>query len=335
MPGNLKDIKAVLATVQYEPKHLKTMIDAFAPAPVFHFSPRDSKGIQAVLDKVDVAVLDSDLNDLILQAPGLKWIHCNHAGLAKSARPEVFIRGIILTGAAGRSAPSLSEHVFFFALSHVYDAPRLHEAQKEGDWSRFAKQFAASKGLSSKTMGIIGLGNTGRAVATRAKAFQMRALGYNRSDLNPIPEGIDEFYCKQRGDGFERLLKESDFIVLSCGLTDETYHMIGTEEFSVMKPTACLINISRGAVVDEEALLAALENNVIARAASDVFETEPLPKESPLWRLPNMMITPHATPRVADIQFSALQILLENIEHYRRGEPMKNRLTDRDVYTKA
>ncbi|MDR1559257.1 MAG: D-2-hydroxyacid dehydrogenase [Clostridiales bacterium] len=330
----MNEIKGVLATVKYDKEYMDRMITAFAPSPVYCFDQKDEEGIRSVFEKVDVAVLDADLNDLILKAPNLRWIHCNHAGLTKSARPVVFERGIILTGAAGRSAPSLSEHVFFFALAHIYDAVRLFEAQREHNWSRFSRQFAASKGLSSKTIGIIGLGNTGRAVALRAKAFQMRVLGYDRANFAEIPDGVDEFYAKEKGDDISHLLSDSDFLVLSCHLSDETYHMIGKAQLEAMKPSACLINIARGSLVDENALYDALKNNVIARAGSDVFEEEPLPASSPLWDLPNMFITPHATPRVASIQGNALSILIENIGHYRNNEPMKNRLTERDVYTK-
>ena len=330
----MNDIKAVLTTVRYDKEHLERLIRAFAPAPVYHFDPEDEQGIRSVLDKVDVAVLDADLNDLILEAPGLRWIHCSHAGLTKSARPAVFERGIILTGAAGRSAPSLAEHVFFFMLSHVYDAARLREAQNAHDWSRFSKQYAGSRGLSGQTIGIIGLGNTGKAVAERAKAFRMRVLAYSRSAQAQTPEHVDEFFALDSGDTIDRLIRESDFVVLCCHLSNETYHMIGAEQFAAMKPTACLVNLSRGSVVDEDALYHALKNHVIAGAGSDVFETEPLPADSPLWDLPNMTITPHSTPRVADMHGNALDILADNIRRYKNGEPMRNRVTARDIYTK-
>ncbi|MCI8623644.1 MAG: D-2-hydroxyacid dehydrogenase [Provencibacterium sp.] len=328
-----QEIHAVLATVRYDEPHLKRLIDAFAPAPVYHFDPQDKEGIRSVLQNVDVAVLDADLDDQILAGKNLRWIHCSHAGLTKSARPEVFRRGIILTGAAGRSAPSLAEHVFFFALSHVYDAKRLFQAQAEHNWTRFSQQFAASKGLSCKTMGVIGLGNTGSAVARRAKAFEMRVLGYDRYD-KPAPENVDVYYAMDRGETIEPILRESDFVVLCCHLSDETYHMIGMDQMKKMKPTACLINLARGSLIDENALYQALRDGVIARAGCDVFEKEPLPADSPLWDLPNMMVSPHSTPRVADIYGNALDILIENIGRYRRGEPMRNRLGERDVYTK-
>lgn len=330
----MREIKTVLTTVNYDEEHLDRLVKAFAPAQVLWFDKKDAEGIKTVLDRIDVAVLDDDLDDLILSAPNVRWIHCSHAGLNKSARPEIFERDIIVTGAAGRSAPSLAEHVFFFALSHIYDVYRLHEAQKEHRWKEFSKQYQQSKGLNSKTMGIIGLGNTGKAVAKRAKAFEMRVLGYDRLDFEEIPEGIDEFYSLNRGDTIDRILEESDFVVLCCRLSDETYHMIDREQFEKMKETACLINLARGSVVNEQALCQALKQKKIGRACCDVFETEPLPADSPLWDLDNMMVTPHSTPRVADIYSNALDILIENIGRYRNVQEMINRLSERDVYTK-
>lgn len=324
----------VLCTALYKQEYLQKMMEAFAPKPVYYFDPEDRDGIRSVLGKVDVAVLDNDLDSLILQANGLRWIHCCHAGLDKSARPEVFRRGIILTGAAGRSRFSLAEHVFFFALSHVYDVYRLHAEQQNRRWRPMAERYASSRGLSGRTIGIIGMGNTGTEVALRAKAFQMRVLGYSRRELTETPQHVDRYYSAEQDGGLEAVLRESDFLVLCCRLTDQTHHMIGERELTMMKPSAVLINVSRGAVVDENALSAALSGGVIAGAASDVFETEPLPENSPLWDLPNMIITPHATPRVADIQENSLNILLQNIRRYRLGEPMINQLTEDDIYTK-
>lgn len=329
-----REIGAVLATVRYPQELLDKLKAAFAPAPVYWFDPDDTTGIRSVIHQVDVAVLDADLDDVILEGENLRWIHCSHAGLNKSARREVFQRGILLTGAAGRSAPSLAEHAFFFALSLTYDVYGLHQAQQQHNWERYNKQYAQSRGLNGQTMGIVGLGNTGRAIARRAKAFDMRVLAYSRSPRPQLPPDVDAYYAIGSG-GLQPLLAESDYLVLCCQLTDETHHMIGEQQLAAMKPGAVLINMGRGALVDETALVRALQGGVIRAAASDVFETEPLPKDSPLWDLPNMMITPHATPRVPSIFGNALDILLENIVLYKKGEQMRNQVQERDRYTKG
>ena len=329
----MNTINAVLCTVQYEREMLDKIEKAFSPARVYFYSPDDSNGIKSVIHKVDVAVLNSDLDDLILQGENLKWIHCSHSGLTKSARKEVFERNIILTGAAGRSAPSLAEHALFFALAFTYDVYRLHAAQTEHNWDRFAKQFSNSRGLNGKTMGIIGYGNTGQALAKRAKALDMNVIVYSRSIREKF-DFADEYYSMDNGDNFEILLPKSDFLVLCCHLSNETYHMIDDKQFHMMKKSAVLINMARGGVVNEKALYKALREKVIAGAGCDVFEHEPLPHESPLWDLQNIIITPHMTPRVPSIYGNALNILLDNVERYKKGESMKNRLSERDMFTK-
>jgi phosphoglycerate dehydrogenase-like enzyme len=329
----MSKVNQVLCTVQYDEERLEKIKRAFVPAPVSFFNPLDTDGIRSIIHDVDVAVLNSDLDETILEGEKLKWIHCSHAGLTKSARKEIFDRGIILTGVAGRSAPSLAEHAFFFAISLTYDVYRLHEAQREHNWDRFARQYAGSRGLNGKTMGIMGFGHTGHAVAKRAKAFDMRVLVYSRK-VREKEEYVDGYFSLDGGENFDALLREADYLVLCCHLSDETYHLIGADEFKKMKNTSFLINMARGPVVDEKALYSALKDKVIAGAGCDVFDVEPLPADSPLWDLPNIMITPHCTPRVPSIFDNALNILLENIERYKKGEPLRNRLGERDVYTK-
>ena len=332
MPKN--EIRAVLSAVNLGPEMEERINTAFAPAKVHHVSFRDSEAIARVINEVDVAVLPGDLDERILEGEGLKWVHCCHSGLTKSARAEVFERGILLSGAAGRSAPSLAEHAFFFALALTYDVYRLREAQQAHSWGEMAKQYAASRGLNGQTIGIIGLGNTGRAVAKRAQAFEMRVMAYSRSAVEGLPENVDEYFAAERGENIDKMLSKCDFLVLCCHLSDETYHMIGKRELGMMKPSAVLINMARGAVVDQTALYEALNNRTIAGAGCDVFDPEPLPQDSPLWDLPNIIITPHATPRVANFAESSTRTLFENIKRYQNGEPLLNALTARDIFTK-
>ena len=331
----MAELNAVLCALDFRPELLEEIDRAFAPAKVYHVDFHDDAAIREVIGRVDAAVLPDDLDDRILAGENLRWVHCCHAGLTKSARPEVFRRGIALTGAAGRSAPSLAEHAFFFMLALTYDAWRLHEAQKAHEWGGFVRQYAVSRGLNSQTLGIVGLGNTGRAAALRAKAFDMRVLAYTRRHRDTPPENVDRCLCADDGDSLIPMLRECDYVLLSCNLSDETWHLIGEAELAAMKPTAFLVNMSRGGIVDQDALYRALRDGVIRGAAADVFDPEPLPPESPLWDLPNMLITPHATPRVADFQRSSIAALLENIRRWRADEPLLNRFTERDVFTKG
>jgi phosphoglycerate dehydrogenase-like enzyme len=279
-----------------------------------------------------VAILAGDIGREVLEAgKNLKWIHTDHAGANNSAHPELFQRGIILTASAGRSAPVLAEHIFFLMLSLIYDSHTLEQQQRDHNWKNL---YQDRRGLYTKTIGIVGLGHTGKALAVRAKAFGMSVLGYDR-EASSLPEGVDKAFFRDKGEAIDELLKTCDIVALTVRLSDETFHLIDHRAFSLMKPTAYLVNMSRGAVVDEAALYRALVNKTIAMAASDVFETEPLQKDSPLWDLPNFVITPHCTPEVPDLALSGLNIICDNIRLYREGRILQNQLDARDVYTKG
>ncbi|KOG07566.1 D-2-hydroxyacid dehydrogenase [Streptomyces viridochromogenes] len=327
-----REIRRVLATVPYSEAELDRLRAAFAPARLDVASAGDDTAIAEILEHVDVAVIQGDLDHRYVAAPNLRWVHCDHAGLTRSAVPEVFEKGLIVTGSAGRSAAALAQHVFFFALSLTFDAYGLHDQHRRHVW-RGLENYDARLSLWGRTMGIIGLGHTGVEVAKLARAFGMRVLAYRRRDA-PAPDTVDRQYCAERGDTVEPLLRDSDMVVIAAHLSDETYHLIGGPELKLMKPTACLINIARGAIVDEAALVAALEAGVIAGAASDVFETEPLPPDAPVWDTPNMIITPHMTPRLPDRTQRSLDIITENVRRYRAGEPLLNALEPHHVFSR-
>jgi len=325
-------INAVLSTVAYRPELLAQLKSSLAPAEFIHVRPDDEKAIAKALLHVDVAILAGDLDARYLDAPNLKWVHCDHAGLNKSALPEVFENGLIVTGSVGRAAEALAQHIFYFALGLVYDAPKLEEMKQQKQW-RGVVDFTGRRGLIGKTMGIIGLGSTGLATAKLAKAFQMRVLGYRKSKTE-TPDCVDKLYCVENGDDLDELISESDLVVLCIRLTDETHHLIGAQELSKMQPSAFLINMARGGIVDEAALVRVLNEEAIAGAGLDVFEQEPLPPDAPIWSAKNVMITPHATAEVPDLHANSLAIIQENIQRYRTGRTMLHQLQPQDVYTK-
>jgi len=330
---NERNIETVLVTVPYTGWHLEKLRNAFAPAKFIQLNKDDTVGIAKALKEADVAILQGDVSEQIMEGSKLRWIHCDHAGINLSARPEVFERGLLLTGSAGRSGPVLAEHIFFLTLSLIYNSHGLHDAQKSHIWGGIPG-YEDRRGLYSKTMGIIGMGYTGKELAMRAKAFGMRVLGYRRS-VTEVPAGVDKLFCSDRGENIYELLKESDVVVLSIRLSDETYHLIGERELKLMKSTAFLINMARGHVVDENALVTALRDGIIGGAGFDTFEQEPLPADSPIWDAPNMVITPHCTPEMPDLVARSLDIICENVKRYRQGKPLLNALVPRDVYTKG
>ena len=323
-------IHTALVTLDYSGTYWERIAAALAPAKIIRAAADDGAAISRALKEADVAILAGDACERVRnEGIHLKWIHCNHAGLNASARPEIFARGTILTGGAGRSGPVLAEHVFFLLLALVYDARTLEENQRHHAWENI---YEERHGLYGKTMGIVGLGHTGREVAARARAFGMRVLAYGR-DFPDLPENVDLCYCADRGDTLDELLKASDVVVLSIRLSDETHHLIDRRAFALMKNTAYLVNMARGQVVDEAALYGALQDGQIAGAGSDVFREEPLSAQSPLWDLPNMIITPHCTPEMPDMPGNCVEIICDNIQRYRAGLPLRNRLDERDMYT--
>ncbi|MDA8185877.1 MAG: D-2-hydroxyacid dehydrogenase [Actinomycetota bacterium] len=328
MSTDPQPIKAVLLTVPYEGEDLVRLKAALGDVELVQVAADDWEAIDRALQLVDVAFLRGDLDDRFANAPHLKWVHCGHAGIEASARLDILERGITITGASGRSAPALAEHVMYFMLSFAYDTRRLLKAQREHHW---APANAGQHALFGSTIGLIGFGATGSEVARRAKAFEMHVMAYRRRPL-PSPN-IDQLLAADRGDKLDDLLTKSDFIVAATNLSDHTYHLVAKRELALMKSSAYFINISRGNIVDEDALISALQTGSIAGAGLDNFTKEPLPQDSPLWDLPNVLITPHSTPPLIDRDQRALAILCDNIARYKQGMPLLNALTRRDVYT--
>ncbi|PRX96555.1 D-2-hydroxyacid dehydrogenase [Allonocardiopsis opalescens] len=331
-PSEEREIRSVLATVLYQPHEIDLLRAAFAPAEFVHLHPGDAEGIAEALEHADVAVLPIDLDDRFLKAPKLRWVHCDHSGLTRSARPEVFEKGLIVTGSAGRSAPALAQHGFFFALALTFDARRLLEKQAEHVW-RGIPDYHHRLALWGKTLGIVGFGHTGREMAELGRAFGMRVVALRRQAGRTHP-AVDLMLATDAGDSLDTLIAEADVIMLAAPLSDETYHLFSTEQFASMKDDAYIINMARGPVIDQDALIDALRTGQIAGAGLDVTDPEPLPAESPLWDLPNVIITPHMTPMLPDRTQRSIDMIVENIGRYRRGEPLLNALGPRDIFTR-
>lgn len=284
-----------------------------------------------VLDKnPDVAILGADIDDSILASANMKWIHCTHAGIEKSAKQEVFERNIVVTSSAGRSAPALAEHAMMFILALTYDINHIVAVQKTRVWT-LGRQYSMRTGLMGKTVGIIGVGHNGRELAIRLKGFDVRVLGYDRVVHNA--EGFDEILEANEAN-LKRMAQESDYLVLCVSLNNATYHMIDEDLLALMKPSAYLINIARGGLVDEAALITALREHVIAGAGLDTVEEEPLATDSPLWDMPNVLLTPHTTPVIPDKEDREWEYVFMNVAAYQNGTAFVNKLEKEDMFTK-
>ncbi len=326
-------VKTIMTSLTYQGRHWDRLAEAIGDAEIIRFASGDDRAIESALERAEVALLETDPDTRYFRAPRLRWIHADHAGLNKAAKPEAFDRGLILTSSAGRSSPVLADHALFFVMALAYKFPAFLDAQRAHRWGGVPGQEDL-RGLFGRTIGIIGLGHTGCELAVRANAHGMRVLGYRRRATAP-PPGVDELFCGDRGDTLDPLLRQSDAVVLAVPLSDATHHLIGERELALMPAGAFLVNIGRGNVIDEPAMLAALRSGHLGGAGLDVVAQEPLPADSPLWDAPNLLLTPHFTPPVPDKIGRSLDVICENLRRIRTGEPMLNQLTREDIYTKG
>lgn len=261
--------------------------------------------------------------EVFLAARKLRWIQSPSTGVNYYlAIPELVESDVLLTSARGTHSHCLAESVMAMILAFTRGIRDSVLAQRERRWALREIRPRLVE-LTESTMGIIGLGASGRALAERARAFGMRVIAV---DLYPgeKPASVDELWGV---DGLHELLRAADYVVVLVPYTERTHHMIGAEQIALMKPTAMLVGISRGGIIDEAALAQALRERRIAAAALDVFAQEPLPQDSELWALENLLITPHIA---GGTQFEAqriLQIFAENLDRFLRGQtPLINQV---------
>lgn len=265
-----------------------------------------------VLAQAEVMVCGYFEREWFAHCRRLRWIQFLGAGIEGSLSPELLASDIILTNASGVHAIPIAEHVFGMMLMSARGLHRCVRQQLHADWNRdgFREQV---RELYGATLGVVGLGAIGTAVAERGKAFGMRVLATRRHPQRQVAEAVDVLLSPSQ---LPDLLRESEYVVLCVPLTRETQHLIGEAELRQMRRDAILINISRGAVVDQPALIRALQEGWIAGAGLDVFDPEPLPADSPLWRLPNVIISPHVSGVTPHYGTRAAEIFLRNLHAF-------------------
>ncbi len=271
--------------------------------------------------------------DLAERAPALKWMQLYSAGAdhlpAGAVRPNV-----IVTTASGIHAVVIAEYILGLMLAWVHRVHTSIRAQLRHEWLRTGYFMATADELRGKTIGIIGYGSIGRETARVADALGMRVLALKRApeiraDSGWTLEGCGDpegriprrFFSPEER---EAILAESDYVVVTLPLTPHTRGFIGAKEFAAMKPNAYLVNIGRGEVIDESAMIEALAQKRIAGAGLDVFEREPLPKESPLWDFEEVILTPHMAGGHRGYTDKACALFAENLRRFRSGLPMLN-----------
>ena len=275
------------------------------------------KELDDFLQKTEIIFGHRMPKNLLERAPNLKWFQAMSAGIDLLLDEDLVKSNVILTNMSGISAVAVAETAFAMMLALSKNLQLCFEHKQEKLWKQFHPRL-----LDSSTMGVVGLGSIGREVARLAKAFGMRVIAVEYSTL-PAAETRNVDMVLQP-DGLKQLLTESDYVVICLPLTADTRGLISEAQMKSMKPTSYLINISRGHIVDELALVKALKEHWIAGAGLDVFSREPLSEDSELWSLPNMIITPHIAGFLGDYNQRTTDFFCKNLKRYIKGEKLLN-----------
>ena len=282
------------------------------------FAVRDPETLEQHIGEADVLVISGLWkNSLLDRTRKLRFIQSIGAGTDQFPRDELTKRGIRLASARGVNARAVAEHAMALILALSRRLPEARDNQTRRVWRGMIGDLAEREDeLGGKSLLVVGLGDIGGRLARLAKAFDMRVVGLRR---NPAAgRGVAD--TVHRMDALRSLLPEADFVAITCPLTTETEHLIDTEAFGRMKPSAYLVNIARGRVVDEPALVKALAAKRIAGAAIDVTAEEPLAPSSPLWGMAQVLITPHTAGETRRYEDNVIEILRDNLERLWRGD---------------
>jgi phosphoglycerate dehydrogenase-like enzyme len=256
-------------------------------------------------------------NEVLEVAPRLRFVQSISAGTDQYDRAAFAARGVRLASAAGVNANAVAEHAIAMMLATERHIVSGRDHQARAHWRPMISTIAAREAeLTGRTLVIVGLGRIGSRLARFAKAFDMTVIGVKRDPATGA-DGVDRVVATA---DLAKVLPEADFLVLACPLTAETENLIDARALARLKPTALLVNVARGRVVDEDALIAALQSGRLRAAALDVTREEPLPAASPLWSMPNVLITPHTAGETQAYEDNVIDILLDNLARLARGE---------------
>lgn len=283
-----------------------------------HFQVREAADLEARIGEADVVVASMMWkNHLLAKAPRLRFIQSISAGIDQYDKALLAERSVRLANAAGVNANAVAEHAMALTLALMRQVHTGRDNQTAKVWRPMISEIAKREDeLAGKTMVVVGAGRIGARLVQLAKAFDLRVLAVRRDAAQGVA-GADAVYPTTR---LPELIATADILVLACPLTAETENLVDGRLLAQMKPTAMVINVARGKVVDEAALIAALRDKRIACAGLDVTREEPLPQASPLWTMPNVLITPHTAGETQRYEDRVIDLLLENLDRLWRGE---------------
>jgi len=254
------------------------------------------------------------LREVVGMSPKLQWMHSRSVGLERTLFPAMTEHSVTLTNGRGVFSASLGEFVLAAILYFAKDFRRMIRNQMTAKWEQFDVEA-----ISGKIVGIVGYGDIGRAVATRVRPMGMKVLALKRHIMREPDPLIEQTYSPDRRI---EMLARSDYVVVAAPLTAETRGMIAEPEFAAMKPTAVVINVGRGPVIQEEALISALSSGRIRGAGLDVFDEEPLPPDHPFYGMENVLLSPHCADHTSDWLEQAMRLFIQQYERFRSGQPL-------------
>ncbi len=291
--------------------------------------PEDREGRLAddVISRIEVAFFSGDIFpdfsrqffSTVRKAPNLKWLHAFNVGVDHPIYTEMLARGVRVTTSAGSTGEPIAQTAITALLMLARNWPRWLAAQREHQWNPM-RTAEFPRDLRGQNAIVVGLGHIGKEIARLAQVLGLRVIGVRRSPIQP-GDPVDEMHTPDR---LGALLPDADWLIIACPLTDETRGLVDAGLLARLPKTARLINVGRGEVVDEPALIDALRSGRLAGAYLDVFATEPLPTESALWDLPNVFVTPHNSAAATGNEGRVYDIFVGNLARWKAGERMTN-----------
>jgi phosphoglycerate dehydrogenase-like enzyme len=301
------------------PAHVERLRREF-PAHTFLQAIDDETTLRLIQD-AEVVFSGQVTAEQFQAAPRLRWIHSPAAGIGGMLHPELVNGSVVLTNSRGMSADTMAEHVLAVTLAMFRRLPEAWRSQAARHWAQDTIATQGNRAIAGSRVLIVGLGAIGAAVARRMSLLGAVVTGIRRRTDAPVPEGVRAVASIDR---LCDLLPSADVVVICAPHTRETRHLIGPTELDAMSRDAILVNVSRGHLIDELALMLALAGGRIAGAALDVFQDEPLPPDSGFWDMPNVLITPHTSGFRSDHWDAAIGIFTENLRRYTAGRPLIN-----------
>ncbi len=279
------------------------------------------QGIEEYIRDAEIAVTLSLCPEQFKAARKLRWIHSPAAAVHQLMFPELINSEVILTNASDVHGPVVAEHVIALIFALARCLPQAVRLQEKHVWGQEPIWFGRPRPreLAGATLGLVGLGSIGKAVARHASNLGMRVIAVRENPGKERPGGVHQVFASTQLD---EVLSQSDFVVLAVPVTPATVGLMAASRLARMKPDACLINVGRGPLVDDAALIQALREKAIGGAALDVFDEEPLPADSPLWDLENLLITPHTAGLTEKLWERHYQFISENLGRYLKGQPL-------------